>query len=72
MIDRKARKKQITKQREEEILKSASRVFARRGYASATIPEIAQEAGIAVGTIYNYYRNKRELFIYSGSFKRYF
>ena len=63
MADRESRKKQITEQREEQILKAASEVFTRKGYAAATIPEIAGLAGVAVGTIYNYYHGKRELFI---------
>ena len=63
MADRESRKKRITKRREEQILKAASDVFTSRGYAAATIPEIASSAGVAVGTIYNYYPSKRELFI---------
>jgi AcrR family transcriptional regulator len=63
MADRKLRKDQITEQREEQILKAALKVFTQQGYAAATIPEIAGEAGVAVGTIYNYYAGKRELFI---------
>ena len=63
MADRESRKKQITEQRQKQILKAAGEVFARKGYAAATIPEIAEPAGVAVGTIYNYYPGKRELFI---------
>jgi AcrR family transcriptional regulator len=63
MTDRKSRKKQITEEREEQILKAAMEVFTRKGYSAATIPEIAEMAGVAVGTIYNYYPGKRELFV---------
>lgn len=63
MADRESRKRQITEKREEQILNAASEVFARKGYAAATIPEIAEVAGVAVGTIYIYYPGKRELFI---------
>ena len=63
MTDRKTRKRQITEQREEQILQAAAEVFTRKGYAAATVPEIAEAAGVAVGTIYNYYPSKRELFI---------
>jgi AcrR family transcriptional regulator len=62
MADRESRKKQITERRREQILKAAAEVFTRKGYA-ATVPEIAGLAGVAVGTIYNYYPSKRELFI---------
>ena len=63
MADRESRKRQVTEQREKQILKAADEVFTRKGYAAATIPEIAELAGVAVGTIYNYYSGKRELFI---------
>jgi AcrR family transcriptional regulator len=49
--------------RQERILKAALEVFSRKGYAAATIPEIARAAGVATGTIYIYYPSKRELFI---------
>jgi AcrR family transcriptional regulator len=49
--------------REQQILNAALKVFSRKGFAEASITEIAQEAGVAEGTIYNYYRSKRELLI---------
>lgn len=49
--------------RGEQILKAALDVFSRKGYAAATMPEIARAAGIAAGTIYIYYPGKRELFV---------
>jgi AcrR family transcriptional regulator len=63
MPDRETRKQQITTKRREQILKAAIDVFSRKGYAAATIPEIAKLAGVAAGTIYLYYPSKRELFI---------
>ncbi len=63
MASREDRKKQITKLRQEQILEAALSVFSRLGYDRATIPDIAREAGIAVGTIYNYYPSKRELLV---------
>ncbi len=63
MAERELRKQRITKWRREQITAAAGEVFARRGYAAATIPKIAAAAGVAVGTIYNYYPTKRELFI---------
>ena len=38
------------------------RVFAEQGYQSATIDAIADRAGIGKGTVYEYFRNKQELF----------
>jgi len=37
------------------------RVIARRGMSSATMQEIAEEAGVAKGTIYLYFRDRDEL-----------
>jgi TetR/AcrR family transcriptional regulator len=63
MPDRGTRKTQITARRQEQIIKAALDVFTHKGYAAATIPEIARQAGIATGTIYLYYPSKRELFM---------
>ena len=49
--------------RRARILEAAVAVFAERGYQQATIKEIAARAGIAPGTIYLYFRNKRELLL---------
>jgi AcrR family transcriptional regulator len=63
MADKESRKKKITVRRREQILPAALEVFSRKGYAAATIPEIAKAAGIAAGTIYLYFPGKRELFV---------
>ncbi len=63
MADKNTRKEKKTKERHEQILKAAGEVFTRKGYEAATIPEIAQAAGVAAGTIYLYFPSKRELFI---------
>jgi AcrR family transcriptional regulator len=62
MAGRKTREKQATK-RQKQILKAAMEVFAQKGYAAATMPEIAQAADVAAGTIYIYYPSKRDLFV---------
>jgi AcrR family transcriptional regulator len=63
MADREQRKKEVTERRQEQILNAAIEVFAEKGYIGATIPQIAKKAGVAAGTIYIYYPNKRELFV---------
>ncbi len=41
-----------------EILRAASRAFARKGFAGTRVGDIAKEAGIAYGLIYHYFENK--------------
>jgi AcrR family transcriptional regulator len=50
-------------QREAQILDAATRVFASKGYRAATTREIAAEAGVSEGTIYNYFDSKYDLLI---------
>ena len=47
--------------RREEILSAAVKIFARKGMQSATMAEIAEEAGISAGAIYRYFSNKEDL-----------
>lgn len=56
-------KEQTRELRRKQILDAALAVFSRKGYGEATIPDIAQEAGVAVGTMYNYYESKRDLLV---------
>ena len=46
----------------QQISGAAERLFARAGYQKATMGTIAEEAGVATGTIYKYYKNKQMLF----------
>ena len=41
---------------------AAEQVFVRKGFREATIAEIAREADFAVGTFYNFFKNKDELY----------
>ena len=43
------------------ILEAAERVFARCGFAGTRMAEVAAEAGLATGTLYNYFANRDEL-----------
>jgi TetR/AcrR family fatty acid metabolism transcriptional regulator len=47
--------------RVQSIQDAAMRVIARKGMAAATMQEIAEEAGVAKGTIYLYFRDRDEL-----------
>jgi AcrR family transcriptional regulator len=55
---------------EEKINNSAFRLFGKNGYNNITMKMVAQDVGISVGTLYNYYSNKEDLFL--NSFKQSF
>jgi AcrR family transcriptional regulator len=52
---------QLVAARRRQILDAATRVFSEHGFPRATIKEIARTAGVAEGTIYNYFGNKEDL-----------
>lgn len=54
---------QFIAERQKQILDAAAKVFAAKGYERATIADIARAAGIAEGSIYNYFKNKGDLLI---------
>jgi AcrR family transcriptional regulator len=45
------------------LLQAAAKLFAERGYATTTADDIAAAAGVSVGTFYNYFRHKRQIFL---------
>ena len=45
-----------------KIIEAAIRVFARKGLERGKIADIAKEAGIGKGTVYEYFRSKEEIF----------
>ncbi|MGA9721371.1 MAG: TetR/AcrR family transcriptional regulator [Candidatus Binatus sp.] len=50
-------------QRERRIVKAAEKLFARKGYAEVAMEDVAASAGLAVGTIYNYFQSKSALLL---------
>jgi AcrR family transcriptional regulator len=46
---------------QDEILRAAERVFAERGFMATKISDIARAAGLATGTLYNYFDSKDEI-----------
>ena len=48
---------------EKKIFNSAMELFGNLGYSNVDIKMIANKAGIAVGTLYNYYPNKMQLYL---------
>jgi AcrR family transcriptional regulator len=57
------RREELRKERRQAILDAAMKVFAKRGFAAATIREIAREANIAQGTIYLYFPSKWDVLL---------
>jgi AcrR family transcriptional regulator len=47
----------------ELLLDAAARTFARKGFAGASVEEIAAEAGFTVGALYSNFAGKEELFL---------
>ncbi len=56
------RTRMAPEQRKAHLRAAARRVFAHRGFDAATLEEVAQEAGIAKGTLYLYFPSKEEIF----------
>jgi TetR/AcrR family fatty acid metabolism transcriptional regulator len=52
--------------RKQQIMQAAIEVFGKYSYQNANISEIARKAGIAEGTIYQYFKNKQDLFFAIG------
>jgi AcrR family transcriptional regulator len=52
----------VSKFRRGEILDAARKVFARKGFADGIVDDIAAEAGLAKGTLYLYFRSKKEIY----------
>ena len=48
-------------ERRQQILNAAIKLFSEQGYYSTTIQHIAREAGISVGLIYQYFRDKDDV-----------
>lgn len=53
------------KEKKDLITKAALNIFVKKGFARSTISDISKEAGIGKGTIYEYFKNKDEIVVYS-------
>lgn len=62
VLDRSQRTELARAARREEILDAARTVFGQRGFRGTTIADIAEAAGIALGTIYLYFPSKEDVF----------
>jgi len=48
--------------RREQILRAASKIFAKKGYHHTSVSEVVGKCGMAQGTFYLYFKNKRDVF----------
>ena len=53
----------ISNDKKIRIIETAIRVFARKGFRSSTISDLAKEARMGEATIYNHFRNKEEILL---------
>jgi AcrR family transcriptional regulator len=61
-MERAERKEREYNLRRTEILVNAERVFAAKGFHKATVAGIADASGFAVGTLYQFFESKEQLF----------
>jgi AcrR family transcriptional regulator len=54
---------QLTHQKKEQILTAATELFSKKGYDKTTISDIVDALSMGRGTFYQYFEDKRELFI---------
>ena len=52
----------IAANKTQAILAAAQRIFIRYGFGQARIEDIAQEAGVGKGTVYEYFPSKKAIF----------
>jgi AcrR family transcriptional regulator len=54
-------RRQQKEERREQILDAALRVFSEKGFAGASIRDIAREVGVTEGLLYHYFESKEQL-----------
>ena len=52
-------------EKQEKVMRSAISEFINQGFEKANVGAIAKNAGVAKGSMYQYFENKRELFLFS-------
>lgn len=55
----------LNKDKQEKVVRSAISEFLKKGFEKGNIGNIAKSAGVAKGSIYQYFESKKELFLYS-------
>lgn len=55
----------LPEEKQESVMRAAINEFMNRGFEKGNIGDIAKAAGVAKGSMYQYFENKKELFLYS-------
>ena len=61
-MQRLSRKEREHKARRSEILDAAERLFSSKGFHDTTMAEVAKKSEFAIGTLYQFFKNKEELY----------
>ncbi len=61
-MEKSARKKREFKVRRAEILDQAEKIFALKGFYNVTMAEIANASGFSIGSLYQYFEGKENLY----------
>ncbi len=54
-------RERLKEEKKLQIIRTACKLFAERGYYNTSMPDIAKELGMSVGNLYNYFESKEEL-----------
>lgn len=60
-VESKVKDQQLIDEKRRQIIEGAIRVFKEKGYHKATVREIAEEAKISLGSIYDYVKSKDDI-----------
>ena len=55
----------LPNEKQDKIIRDSIREFAQKGYDKGNIGEIAKNSNVAKGSMYQYFEDKRDLYVYS-------
>jgi AcrR family transcriptional regulator len=55
----------LNEEKQESVMRAAINEFSKQGFEKGNIGDIAKSAGVSKGSMYQYFENKKELFLYS-------
>lgn len=63
MAEKPTKREQRAERNRKKLLGAAMKVFSQKGYHKATLDEICRRANLGKGTVYQYFENKKDLFL---------